>query len=372
MLRVLAGARNGRKRKGLIVSKERRDAERAARRARRLAERAEERARRKEEHARLAAERAERLSERVRRRPAREKDLEKSIEDLVDDVAQKAESWIEEQTRQLFDYGSGDDDIERAEGRARKAREEAEKARESARRAERAADDLSDLEDVLGAEELAIDMDDDMGMYDDERYMKLDGDGLRVGNGRSRRASRRARRKARRYGLGRDWDYDDWGFGSRSRARRRKSAHLYRDRQRKKVCGVCAGFADYFGRPVWEMRLYAVLGLVFIPSIIIPSYFVAYFLMNDKPYYRRVTDRFDAEDRRGDDESRSPRGKSRKSRSLMNQAESEKPVMNNVQAIKTAKGKFADIEQRLRQMETHVTSSHFELNREFKKISGED
>ena len=56
----------------------------------------------------------------------------------------------------------------------------------------------------------------------------------------------------------------------------------------------------------------------------------------------------------------------------MSDAEQQKPVMNNVQAIKTAKGKFADIEQRLRQMETHVTSSQFELNREFRKISGED
>lgn len=50
----------------------------------------------------------------------------------------------------------------------------------------------------------------------------------------------------------------------------------------------------------------------------------------------------------------------------------DNPVMNNVQTMKVAKEKFSDIEQRLREMESHVTSSRFELQRELKKISGED
>jgi phage shock protein C len=364
MLKVLAGAKNSQKRKGLDVSKEKRDAERAARRARRLAERAEERARRKEQHARQAAERAERLAERVKRRSPRERDLEKSIEDLVDDVAQKAEHWIEEQTKGLFDYGSDGEDLKRAEGRARRARKDADKARESANKAGQAAADLSDLEDEL-EDELSMSMDEDFDVdFDEDDYEKLyDADSGR------RRSRKRGRRK---YGYGRQRHYDDWGFGARSRARRRRSAHLYRDRQRKKVGGVCAGFADYFGRPTWEIRLYAVLGVMFLPSIVIPSYFVAWFLMDDKPYYRRVTDRFDAE-ARGSHEIPSRDSRKRRDRGeRMKQTDPAKPVMNNVQAMKTAKQKFSDIEQRLRVMETHVTSSRFELNREFKKISGED
>ena len=65
--------------------------------------------------------------------------------------------------------------------------------------------------------------------------------------------------------------------------------------------------ADYVGRPVWEVRLYALLGLIFIPSVLIPSYFIGYFFMGDKPYYRHVTDRFedgvDSQDRERDDRS---------------------------------------------------------------------
>jgi phage shock protein C len=367
MLKVLAGAKSSQKRKGQEVSKEKRDAERAARRARRLAERAEERARRKEQHARHAAERAERLAERVNRRPPRERDLEKSIEDLVDDVAQKAEHWIEEQTKGLFDYGSDGEDLKQAEGRARRARKDADKARETANKVGQAAADLTNLKDELAIgmeDELTMDMDEDFDVdFDEDDYESLYG----ADSGR-RRSRKRGRRK---YGYGRHWTYE-WGFGSRSRARRRRSAHLYRDRQRKKVCGVCAGFADYFGRPTWEMRLYAVLGLMFLPSIVIPSYFVAWFLMDDKPYYRRVTDRFDAETRGRHDESSRGNRKRRGRGEKMKQTDPAKPVMNNVQAMKTAKQKFSDIEQRLRVMETHVTSSRFELNQEFKKISGED
>ena len=348
------------------MSKDKRDAERAARRAKRLAERAEERARRKEEHADDASERADRLAERVNRRPQRDRDLDKSIEDLVDDMTDKAEQWVNEKTGKLFDSPKQEREVKRAEAKAQRAKQAAEKARETATRAEQAAEDLSHVEQ-------SFDEDFDE-LYDDV-------DDLDLSPRARRKAGRTARKKARqrKYGHGRSWYGFDWGYdelysASRSRAKRRRSAHFYRDKQREKVCGVCAGLADYFGRPTWEIRLYAVLGLVFIPSVTVPAYFITYWLMDDKPYYRRVTDRFeetvDTRDQRPDDESK--RSVKRESRNEMNQQASAKPKMNNVQAMKKAREKFADIELRLRGMETHVTSSRFELQRELKKISGED
>jgi len=333
------------------VSKDKRDAERAARRASRLAERAEERARRKEGHAERASERAERLAERVQKRPRRERDLDQSIEDLVDGVTQKAEAWIDEQTQRLFDSPNEEREIKRAQGQAKRAQRAAAKARQSADQAERAAEDLSDEQ---------LDEEFDMGF-----------------EAGSTRSARKARKKARNrgYRYSHSWRGFDWGYvysGSRARARKRRSAHLYRDRQRKKICGVCAGAADYFGRPTWEIRLYAVLGLIFIPSVAIPSYFIMYFLMDDKPLFRRVTDRFEETvDRRRRDRNdghREPKGDAKKAK----EPGMDNPVMNNVQTMKVAKEKFSDIEQRLREMESHVTSSRFELQRELKKISGED
>ncbi len=138
--------------------------------------------------------------------------------------------------------------------------------------------------------------------------------------------------------------------------------------QHKKILGVCAGIADYFGRPVWEIRLCAVMGLIFIPSMVIPAYFIMYFLMDDKPRYRRFTDRF-AEAESGhyeqDDNLSENAQRSTNDRSM------GRPTMDNVQAMQVVKEKFSEVEQRLRRMETHVTSPRFELQREFKKISEE-
>lgn len=361
------------------MSRDKRDAERAARRAKRLAERTEERARRQERHAQRAAERAERLAERVRRRPDREKNLDKSIEDIVDEVTEKAEAWIDEQTRQLFGSGDEDREVRRAEKEAKRAREAAAKARQQADRAGKAASDLSELEASMYDDSMDAYYDDSL---DDALDDGMGGDELWMGDESPRR--RRNRRSRRRYGSGRfseHWGYDDFKM-TRRRRRGWRSPHLYRDRQRKKVCGVCAGVADYFGRPAWEIRLYAVLGLFFLPSLVVPAYFIMYFLMDDKPYYRRVTDRVDEDLESYDDAEmeQQPAARSRRQERKAKRASAMKngkpaggePQMNNVQAMSIAKEKFSDIEQRLRQMESHVTSSRFELQRELKKISGED
>ncbi len=359
------------------MSKDKREAERAARRAKRLAERAEERAMRKERQAKRAAERAERLAERATHRSGRGQDQAQSLEDLVDKVAQKAGRWIDEQTKDVFDSPDDEREVDRARAQAEKARKEARRARQSADKsadkAGRAAEELSDCEDSIDADS------DFKHIFEDAEQPSK----------RTRRHARRGRQKARSSGAnhGFAWAYYDWPRQCRPSARRRKSAHIYRDRQRKKVCGVCAGLADYLGRPTWEIRLYAVLGLFFIPSITIPSYFITYFFMDDKPYYKRVTDRFDEDldswnSARDDSQSRKRKksaarqadrsGSASEDNASEDNASEKEPAMNNVQAIKTAKRKFSDIEHRLRRMEGHVTSSSFELQREFRKISADN
>ena len=327
-----------------------------------MAERAEERASRKERQAERAAERAERLAQRANRRPGREKELDKSIADLVDEVTQKAEQWIDDRTRRMVDSPDEKREIERVASEAEKARKEAENARYSADQAGRAAEELSQYEESLGLDSGFDDL------FEDVEQPR------RRTRGGARKAGRKARVERQSHWLA--WVYDALPR-SRSRARRRKSAHLYRDRQRKKICGVCAGVADYVGRPAWEIRLYAVFGVIFIPSVVIPSYFITYFLMEDKPYYRRVTDRFeegiDGRDSEYDDrESRKRNRPGERQFHGSNDLSEKDSAMSNVQAMKTAKNKFSDIEQRLRQMEGYVTSSRFELQREFRKISGED
>lgn len=288
-----------------------RELQRAARRAKRLTERAEQRAGRRAARARKVASRAEELADRVSRTARRRsQELERNIEDAVDQVADR---WSRKAERWIDSASNhlfdGEND------------HQAKKANTSHKEAEEAGSEM----------------------------------------GRSERSYRRRQRRAAR------------SSQRSARTKMRFRTGLYRDPDRKKICGVCAGFADYFGIEVWQMRLGAILGLVFIPQLIFCGYFVAYFLMDKKPYYRRVTDRFDRVKRQAETEY-----DAEEDRTSVNEDDSrtdrnnQKPRMPSGLALRTAKSKFAELEDRVRSMESHVTSSTFELQRELKKLSGEN
>ena len=143
---------------------------------------------------------------------------------------------------------------------------------------------------------------------------------------------------------------------------------FYRDKDQKKVCGVCAGLADYWNVEKWQVRFAAVMGLIFIPSLTVPGYFFLHFIMDDKPYYRKASERYEdahvRESVSGD--------KSKQRGGLQARKKRTKSDLTDAQAFSAARQKFVDIESRVRLIEAHVTSSKFELQREFKKISGED
>jgi len=51
----------------------------------------------------------------------------------------------------------------------------------------------------------------------------------------------------------------------------REGRNLYRDPQRGKIAGVCAGLAEYFGVETWIVRLLAISGLIFAGFITLPA-----------------------------------------------------------------------------------------------------
>ena len=329
------------------------EAEREARRAKRLSERAEQRARRKAEQAARAAERAAELADRAKRRSPRHRNLDRSIEDMVDDVTErwtrKAEDWMDQQGRDLFGTGEDEDWLGN---------------KKSSKRSSGADWGLGDSSDWglgtgnddygFGAEEEDFDEE-----YESRRRRRR--------SESSRRAKRRERIKRRKARL-----KEEFGLAREKRRfkRRNRNGNLYRNKDNKKIFGVCSGIADYWGMEAWQVRFMAVFGIFVIPSIVVPGYFIASFLMDDKPYYRRVTDRFHELD---DDRQEQPSMQStRRERSRpRSERPSSEPKIPNPQVLQQAKVKFADIEDRLRVMEGHVTSSKFELQRELKKISGD-
>lgn len=117
---------------------------------------------------------------------------------------------------------------------------------------------------------------------------------------------------------------------------------LYRDLEHKKIAGVCAGIADYFSIDVFVVRLLTVISALMFTFVTVCAYILAIIFIKPKPadlykdeeeeeYWRRYR--------------RSPRN-----------------------TMAETRNKFRKMEQKLRKLETYVTSDKFSLDREFRKM----
>ena len=163
----------------------------------------------------------------------------------------------------------------------------------------------------------------------------------------SGRGSRRRRARHRRRNSG--------STTPRRHLDRSRTGKLYRDPQRARIAGVCAGIANYFGAEVWVARCLAITGLIFMPSIVFPAYWILYFVMSPRPHKANPSEAAVADDR-SDHTSPAPElgAKLSPRRSLFN-----------------LRADLSQAELRLRRIETHVTSGRYELQRELNKLDGD-
>jgi len=150
---------------------------------------------------------------------------------------------------------------------------------------------------------------------------------------------------------------------NRPSGRRRRT--LYRNPQKGKVAGVCAGVAEYFGFELWVVRIITVslmfLGLL-VPIIFI--YCLLYFVLDVNPAAehakRKGHFRHDRPESSEDDYENRPYRPSVKE--VWRKGQSPEQVLEEVES------KFAKIETRLQGIETYVTSRRFELEKEFSQM----
>jgi len=149
---------------------------------------------------------------------------------------------------------------------------------------------------------------------------------------------------------------------------------LYKDREHGKISGVCAGVAEYFGFETWVVRLIAVSLLLFMNGGMVLAYFLASWLLDPKPGSSKT--------RRGRAQRYcSAAGTSRSGPAAHSkpQTGSQQPYRPRLQEVwkkdfsatselETVKKSFAGLEQRLRHLESFVTSDTFRLHQEFAKI----
>ena len=139
-----------------------------------------------------------------------------------------------------------------------------------------------------------------------------------------------------------------------------RSGRLYRDPQHKKIGGVCAGFARYLGFETWAVRLATAAAFVFVPGVVFPAYWIAYFLM-DKP--GQALDTEASETYAGQTAQTSAEGAGTAPRAIALRLSASRSLRHTAADLTQA-------ELRLRRLESFVTSKQYHLHRELAKIDG--
>jgi phage shock protein C len=145
---------------------------------------------------------------------------------------------------------------------------------------------------------------------------------------------------------------------------------LYRDPSRGKICGVCAGIADYFGLELWVVRIIAVSALIFMQFPVFIAYVIAYFVLDPKPGTTDTKgDKFKESISESLKESlnKSKTGRGSSSSNASVQQVWKKGTLPG-QKISQLSNEFNHLESRLRHIETYVTSKQFELRKEFETL----
>lgn len=127
---------------------------------------------------------------------------------------------------------------------------------------------------------------------------------------------------------------------------------LYRDPERGKIAGVCAGLSDYFNMELWLVRILVVTAVLLTGGpLFVVAYIAAWFILDKKP----------AE-------------KPQKNSTAQHQDPLE--VKFKVwqkgepprRALQDLKDRLARVDTRLQAMERYVTSSEFTVSREIDKL----
>ncbi|WP_106639208.1 envelope stress response membrane protein PspC [Allosphingosinicella vermicomposti] len=118
---------------------------------------------------------------------------------------------------------------------------------------------------------------------------------------------------------------------------------FYLDKQNAKWLGVCAGIADYTGIDATVVRIAVLIGTVLGSGALIVAYLIAGYIAPSKP------------------------------RELEYSTPDDKKFWQGVRAnptrtVKAVRSKFRDIDRRLADIETYVTSSNNRLANEIEKL----
>ena len=147
----------------------------------------------------------------------------------------------------------------------------------------------------------------------------------------------------------------DSGYG-------RKARRLYKNPDKAKLCGVCAGLSEFFDLETWVVRLIAVSFFLFSGGTAVVAYFVACFIMDPKPGTKSNKGCFGNEKRR----HRPSNSEEHQYRASVKDVwKKGKAPTETLQKLEQS---FARMEDKLQAMESYVTSNQYQLEKEFEKM----
>lgn len=154
-----------------------------------------------------------------------------------------------------------------------------------------------------------------------------------------------------------------------------KRGELYRNSEKGKLAGVCAGIADYFGWETWLVRILVVSGVLFGMPFLIFGYFAAWFILdvnpkqftkhsNSKRHQSSTSNEFrhkacntaNKTDDENDNESIKVKAR------VWQSGEPPKQAFHDIRK------KFLLLEKKLQGIEQYVTSPEFTVTREINKL----
>jgi len=149
----------------------------------------------------------------------------------------------------------------------------------------------------------------------------------------------------------------------------RNSKRLHKNPDKAKLCGVCAGLAEYFDLETWVVRLIAVSFLLFSGGSAVIAYLVACFIMEPKPGSKSNKGCFGNEKRRNvnfNDNSDSNAEERRYTASVKDVWKKGKAPTETLQKVEDS---FTNMESKLQALESYVTSKQYQLEKEFEKMA---
>lgn len=142
---------------------------------------------------------------------------------------------------------------------------------------------------------------------------------------------------------------------------------FYRRSDRAVLGGVCAGLASYYGLNVSVLRLVAVILFFAMPPTIV-AYIAAVLLLPSRPGERSKRKKRDKRSKRNKCGRRRRRREQRRARREASQTEADANASSPRYSIQDVERQAESLERRLARIEKYVTSSRYNLDREFRNL----